>query len=149
MIAAYTFRDLFRLAVVNLVLLASSVQAQQADINPVEDADLRACLVLEQEGIQRFKKLETAANDLRGIENALNSQRVALQNQQNKLKDNKSSAEAKAKAVAAFNASINDFNQRADQLNADKGKFESNVAAYDHWMNNTLKPVCEKVANKS
>lgn len=148
MFVTHNVRAIFTLMPLILALLTSSPQAQEANTTPVQEAELRACLVLEQEGIQRFKKLETAATELRGVENALNDQRMALQNQQNRLKDNKADADTRAKSIAAFNAAISNFNLQADQLNSDKAKFESDAANNDRWMNNTLKPVCDKIANK-
>lgn len=110
----------------------------------VEEGDLRACLQLEQQGLKRFTTLEQRASDLRGSEKILNERRIALQNQKAKLDVGKPDKNA----VGNFNEAVNTFNRQADQLNADKVDFENESDTYDHWINNTLKPACSKVANK-
>lgn len=128
-----------------LMLLASpALQAQTPAPEQANESDLRACLQLEQQGLKRFNTLEQRASDLRGSEKLLSERRVALQNQKAKLDAGKPDQ----KAVASFNEAVNTFNLQADQLNADKAEFEKESATYDNWVNNNLKPVCNKVINK-
>lgn len=128
-----------------LMLLASpALQAQTPNPAQVEEGDLRACLQLEQQGLKRFNTLEQRAGDLRGSEKLLSERRIALQNQKAKLDAGKPDQ----KAVANFNEAVNTFNLQADQLNADKAEFEKESSTYDNWVNNNLKPVCNKVINK-
>lgn len=128
-----------------LILLASpALHAQTPSPTQVDDSDLRACLQLEQQGLKRFNTLEQRASDLRGSEKLLTERRIALQNQKAKLDAGKPDQ----KAVANFNEAVNTFNLQADQLNADKAKFDEDSSTYDNWVNNNLKPVCNKVINK-
>ncbi|PZO16146.1 MAG: hypothetical protein DCE87_07255 [Betaproteobacteria bacterium] len=128
-----------------LMLLASpALQAQTPNPAQVEEGDLRACLQLEQQGLKRFNTLEQRASDLRGSEKLLSERRIALQNQKAKLDAGKPDQ----KAVANFNEAVNTFNLQADRLNADKAEFEKESSTYDNWVNNNLKPVCNKVINK-
>jgi hypothetical protein len=128
-----------------LMLLASpALQAQTPSPAQVDESDLRACLQLEQQGLKRFNTLEQRASDLRGSEKLLTERRIALQNQKAKLDAGKPDQ----KAVANFNEAVNTFNLQADQLNADKAEFEKESTTYDNWVNNNLKPVCNKVINK-
>lgn len=127
-----------------LLVLASPVLHAQPNTPSVDENDLRACLQLEQEGLQRFMKLETLASDLRGTEKLLGERRQALQDETRKLDTGKTDATT----VSKFNESVNVFNQQADQLNADKAQFERDSAAYEHWMSTSLAPACDKLANK-
>ncbi|MBA4316493.1 MAG: hypothetical protein C0422_14365 [Alcaligenaceae bacterium] len=128
-----------------LILLASpALHAQTPSPTQVDESDLRACLQLEQQGLKRFNTLEQRASDLRGSEKLLSERRIALQNQKAKLDAGKPDQ----KAVANFNEAVNTFNLQADQLNADKAEFEKESSTYDNWVNNNLKPVCNKVINK-
>lgn len=128
-----------------LMLLASpALQAQTPAPEQANESDLRACLQLEQQGLKRFNALEQRASDLRGSEKLLSERRVALQNQKAKLDAGKPDQ----KAVANFNEAVNTFNLQADQLNADKAEFENESSTYDNWVNNNLKPACNKVINK-
>lgn len=128
-----------------LMLLASpALQAQTPAPAQVEEGELRTCLQLEQQGLKRFNTLEQRASDLRGSEKLLNERRIALQNQKAKLDASKPDTNA----VNNFNQAVNTFNLQADQLNADKAEFEKESTTYDNWVNNTLKPACNKVTNK-
>ena len=128
-----------------LILLAShTVHAQTPTPPLVDESELRTCLQLEQQGLKRFNTLEQRASDLRGSEKLLSERRIALQNQKAKLDAGKPDQ----KAVANFNEAVNTFNLQADQLNADKAEFEKESSTYDNWVNNNLKPVCNKVINK-
>lgn len=126
------------------LLTSPALQAQTPNPAQVEEGDLRACLQLEQQGLKRFNTLEQRASDLRGSEKLLSERRIALQNQKAKLDAGKPDQ----KAVANFNEAVNTFNLQADQLNADKAEFEKESSTYDNWVNNNLKPVCNKVINK-
>ncbi len=126
------------------LLISPALQAQTPNPAQVEEGDLRACLQLEQQGLKRFNTLEQRASDLRGSEKLLSERRIALQNQKAKLDAGKPDQ----KAVANFNEAVNTFNLQADQLNADKAEFEKESSTYDNWVNNNLKPVCNKVINK-
>lgn len=129
-----------------LILLTSpSLHAQTPGPALVEEGDLRACLQLEQQGLKRFSTLEQRASDLRGSEKLLNERRIALQNQKARLDADKPDKNA----VSNFNEAVKTFNLQADQLNADKTAFEKESNTYDNWVNDTLKPACNKVANKS
>lgn len=127
-----------------MLLTSPALQAQTPNPAQVEEGDLRACLQLEQQGLKRFNTLEQRASDLRGSEKLLSERRIALQNQKAKLDAGKPDQ----KAVANFNEAVNTFNLQADQLNADKAEFEKESSTYDNWVNNNLKPVCNKVINK-
>jgi hypothetical protein len=129
-----------------LILLAShTVHAQTPTPPLVDESELRTCLQLEQQGLKRFNTLEQRASDLRGSEKLLNERRVALRNQQTNLNTGKPDKNA----VDGFNEDVNTFNLQADQLNADKAVFENDSRSYDDWINNTLKPACNKVSNKA
>lgn len=129
-----------------LTLLAShTVHAQTPTPPLVDESELRTCLQLEQQGLKRFNTLEQRASDLRGSEKLLNERRVALRNQQTNLNTGKPDKNA----VDGFNEDVNTFNLQADQLNADKAVFENDSRSYDDWINNTLKPACNKVSNKA
>lgn len=127
-----------------MLLACPALQAQTPAPEQANESDLRACLQLEQQGLKRFNTLEQRASDLRGSEKLLSERRIALQNQKAKLDAGKPDQ----KAVANFNEAVNTFNLQADQLNADKAEFEKESATYDNWVNNNLKPACNKVINK-
>lgn len=128
-----------------MLLACPALQAQTPAPEQANESDLRACLQLEQQGFKRFNALEQRASDLRGSEKLLSERRIALQNQKAKLDAGKPDQ----KAVSNFNEAVNTFNLQADQLNADKAEFENESSTYDNWVNDNLKPVCNKVINKS
>lgn len=111
---------------------------------PVQEAELRNCLQIEQKGLSQFKTLEQRANALRVTEKQLSEKRVALQNQKKRLDAGKPDT----KAIAQFNESIKGFNQQTDQLNSEVSKFEADSASYQDWMNNTLKPACNTLTTR-
>lgn len=92
----------------------------------------------------RFKALEQRATELRTIEGQLSSQRQALETQRANMNKGKPDGDA----VNQFNNNVNDYNERSDRLNADKQDFEAVKATYSTWLNNTLKPACDPLANR-
>ncbi|HEX4842529.1 MAG TPA: hypothetical protein VFV57_02575 [Limnobacter sp.] len=112
--------------------------------NLAQEPELQACLVLEQEGLQRFAALEARANELRGVDALLKGRREALLKTKQGM-DNKKPSD---KAVNAFNNEVNVFNQQTDQLNADKAAFEADKMAYEAWLASALKPTCNKLNGK-
>ena len=125
-------------------VFCSTVHAQSPSTAPVQEAELRTCLELEQQGLSRFNALEQRANSLRSTEKQLSDKRVALQSQKKRL----DAAKPDTKAIAQFNESINGFNQQTDHLNAEVSKFEVDSTNYQDWMNNTLKPACNKLTTR-
>jgi len=120
-------------------LCCAAVQAQTpVTARPVQEAELRNCLQLEQQGLGRFNTLEQRANALRTTEKQLSEKRVALQGQKSRLDAGKPDSAS----IARFNESIKDFNQQTDQLNTQVSQFETESSAYQDWVNNTLKPAC-------
>ena len=134
-----TFSVVFLAAV-----FCSTVHAQAPTTAPVQEAELRTCLELEQQGLSRFTPLELRANSLRATEKQLSDKRVALQSQKKRLDAGKPDT----KAIAQFNESINEFNRQTDELNAEVSKFEVDSTTYQDWMNNTLKPACNKLTTR-
>jgi hypothetical protein len=120
------------------------VHAQTPPVAPVQEAELRTCLQLEQQGLSRFNALEQRANALRATEKQLSDKRIALQSQKKRLDASKPDATA----IAQFNESINSFNQQTDQLNTEVSKFEVESSTYQDWMNNTLKPACNTLTTR-
>lgn len=92
----------------------------------------------------RFKALEQRASELRTIEGQLTSQRQALETQ----RANMNKAQPDSEAVNRFNNTVNDYNERSDRLNAEKQDFETVKATYGTWLDNTLKPACDPLANR-
>lgn len=123
---------------------ASEQTAARLPPNAVQEAEMKSCLLAEQEGLMRFKALEQRATELRTIEGQLASQRQALETQRASLNKGK----ADSNAVNQFNDKVNDYNERSDRLNADKQDFEAVKSTYSTWLNDTLKPVCDPLANR-
>lgn len=120
-------------------LCCSGVQAQTpVTARPVQEAELRNCLKLEQQGLGRFNALEQRANTLRATEKQLSEKRVALQGQKSRLDAGKPDSAS----IARFNESIEQFNQQTDLLNTQVTQFETESSAYQDWVINTLKPAC-------
>lgn len=120
-------------------LCCAAVQAQTpVTVRPVQEAELRNCLQLEQQGLSRFNTLEQRASALRATEKQLGEKRVALQGQKSRLDAGKPDSAS----IARFNESIKEFNQQSDQLNAEVSQFETESSTYQDWVNNTLKPAC-------
>ncbi|HEX4918844.1 MAG TPA: hypothetical protein VFV43_13160 [Limnobacter sp.] len=112
--------------------------------NLAQEPELRACLVIEKEGLERFAALEARATELRGVDTLLKGRREALL----KEKQGMDSKKPSEKEVAAFNNDVNTFNQQTDQLNADKAAFEADKSAYETWLAVALRPICKKLDGK-
>ncbi len=112
--------------------------------NAVQEAEMKSCLLAEQEGLKRFKALEERATELRTIEGQLTSQRQALETQRAKMNKGKPDTTS----VNQFNNQVNDYNERSDRLNAEKQDFEAIKTKYSTWLNDTLKPACDPLANR-
>ena len=125
-------------------VFCTTLQAQTPTTLPVQENELRICLQLEQQGLSRFNALEQRANALRTTEKQLSEKRVALQGQKSRLDAGKPDSAS----IARFNESIKDFNQQTDQLNTQVSQFETESSAYQDWVNNTLKPACNKLTTR-
>lgn len=110
----------------------------------VKEDELRACLVLEQEGLEQFKQLEQRASELKGTEQLLTERRNVLQKRQTAMSQKKPGASE----VEEFNNMVNVFNEQSDQLNVDKAQFEIDVRENENWMRTKLDPVCAKIESK-
>jgi hypothetical protein len=128
-----------------LMLVTPFLYAQTPGNQPqAEEGDLRACLLLEQESLNQYRALEQKSNELRANEKLIKDQRTALKDQKAKIDITNPNKEAAAK----FNKAVAAFNQQADKFNAEKDAFDKESGNYDNWVNTTLKPACNKVANK-
>lgn len=127
-----------------LILCFSFSHAQTSTPLPVQEPELRTCLQLEQQGLERFNALEQRANTLRSNEKQLNERRMALQSQQKRM----DKGPIEPAQISQFNQSVNVFNEQTDSFNADKEKFESESTAYQAWVSSNLQPACNKIANR-
>ncbi|HEX4855979.1 MAG TPA: hypothetical protein VFV28_04160 [Limnobacter sp.] len=118
--------------------------AQNGSAKPVQDSELRACLLAEQEGVKRFNQLESRATEIRGTEKLLTERRTALQEMQRNM-DRRT---ARQSEVDELNNMVTVFNQQTDQLNADRQQFEQDVNSNRNWMDNNIKPRCEPIRNR-
>lgn len=125
-------------------VMPCATMAQNAPSTPVQEDQLRQCLIAEKEGLARFGKLEQRATELKGTEQLLTERRRALQERQRAM-DNRT---ANPGEVEELNNMVRVFNEQTDQLNADKTSFESDVRNNENWMTATLKPACAPVINK-
>ncbi len=119
-------------------------QSTPAASKLIEEAELRACLTLEAEGLQRFQALEARANELRGVDQLLKTRREAL----SKTRESMNTKKPSAQQVEKFNSDVELFNQQTDQLNADKAAFEADKSTYEQWLGSTLKPACKRLEGK-
>lgn len=131
-----------RFTLLSLLLTSHTAFAQQASSNT--ETELKACLILEREGINRFKALETRANVLRLREEELRKERDGLEGQSIDMKVRRSSRED----IAQFNARVDKFNSDSDQFNQTKEEFDQSRDEYDNWMAKSLKPKCAPFQEK-
>jgi hypothetical protein len=136
--------SLFSLLLVLTPLIATAQTTTAAATASVNESDLRACLLAEQEGMARFSQLEQRANELKGTEQLLTQRRADLQKRQRKLDQ----GVPDPADVEALNNMVRVFNEQTDQLNTDKTGFETDVRSNETWMTNTLKPACAPIINK-
>lgn len=135
---------LSRLLLTLFAVMPCTTMAQNAPSTPVQEEQLRQCLIAEKEGLARFGKLEQRATELKGTEQLLTERRRALQERQRGL--DKRTPEPSE--VEELNKLVRVFNEQTDQLNADKTSFENDVRNNENWMTTTLKPACTPVVNK-
>ena len=133
----------FLLVLTPLIATAQTATTAIAPVS-VNESDLRACLLAEQEGMARFSQLEKRANELKGTEQLLTQRRADLQERQRKLDQ----GVPDPAEVEALNNMVRVFNEQTDQLNTDKTGFETDVRNNENWMNTTLKPACAPIVNK-
>ena len=135
---------LSRFLLTMIAVMPCTAMAQNVPSTPVQEEQLRQCLIAEKEGLARFGKLEQRALELKGTEQLLTERRRALQERQRAM----DSRTADPDEVEALNNMVRVFNEQTDQLNADKTSFESDVRNNENWMTTTLTPACAPVVNK-
>jgi len=135
---------LSRFLLTMIAVMPCTAMAQNVPSTPVQEEQLRQCLIAEKEGLARFGKLEQRASELKGTEQLLTERRRALQERQRAM----DSRTADPDEVEALNNMVRVFNEQTDQLNADKTSFESDVRNNENWMTTTLTPACAPVVNK-
>lgn len=134
-------KHLARLLLIPLAM-ATTVHAQQPTSS--SEAELKACLVVEREGMNRFKALETRANVLRTREDELRKNRQMLEKESIDMAARKANKEE----VAQFNARVDKFNAESDQFNLIKEEFDRNREDYEGWVSRNLKPKCAPFQDK-
>lgn len=134
-------KPLARLLLIQLAM-ATTVHAQQPSAS--SEIELKACLLVEREGMNRFKALEARASVLRTREDELRNTRQMLEKESIDMGARKAAKEE----VAQFNARVDKFNAESDQFNQTKEEFDRNREDYEAWVSRNLKPKCSPFQDK-